>query len=144
MPAAEAAAVLPTLMMPPLALAGCSALESDKVDYRSGAVKAPSLVVPPDLTQLSKDTRYTVINGGVSATGVKTGQTTAETKASVGATQLGDVRIERSGNQRWLVVKRNTVSHEILEVMPARERPLGATQPAPCTGPLSSPQGAGA
>ena len=40
-----------------LALAGCSVLESDKVDYRSSTVKAPSLVVPPDLTQLSKDTR---------------------------------------------------------------------------------------
>jgi len=50
-----------------LALAGCSALESDKVDYRSSTVKAPSLVVPPDLTQLSKETRYTVVDGGVSA-----------------------------------------------------------------------------
>ena len=54
-----------------LALAGCSALESDKVDYRSTAVKAPSLVVPPDLTQLSKDTRHTVVDGAVSASGYK-------------------------------------------------------------------------
>ena len=89
-----------------LALAGCSALESDKVDYRSSAVKAPSLVVPPDLTQLSKDTRYTVVDGAVSASGLKTGQTAATGKTAVAATAVGDVRIERSGNQRWLVVKR--------------------------------------
>jgi outer membrane protein assembly factor BamC len=88
-----------------LALAGCSALQSDKVDYRSNTVRAPSLVVPPDLTQLSKDTRYTVVDGAVSASGYKPGQT-ANAKDVVAAATLGDVRIERSGNQRWLVVKR--------------------------------------
>jgi outer membrane protein assembly factor BamC len=87
-----------------LALAGCSALESDKVDYRSAA-KAPTLVVPPDLTQLSKDTRYTMVDGAVSASGVKTVDTTAS-KAPVAVPELGDVRVERAGNQRWLVVKR--------------------------------------
>jgi outer membrane protein assembly factor BamC len=94
-----------TVLGTALALAGCSVLESDKVDYRSSAVKAPSLVVPPDLTQLAKDTRYTVVDGGVSASGYKPGQA-ALAKAPVAATALGDVRIERSGNQRWLVVKR--------------------------------------
>ena len=89
-----------------LALAGCSALESDKVDYRnSSSVKAAPLVIPPDLTQLSKDTRYTVVDGGVSASGLKTNQAAAA-KAPVAGNVLGDVRIERSGNQRWLVVKR--------------------------------------
>ncbi len=88
-----------------LSLAGCSALESDKVDYRSNAVKAPSLVIPPDLTQLSKDTRYTVVDGAVSASGYKPGQA-ANAKAPVAATAIGDARIERAGNQRWLVVKR--------------------------------------
>ena len=88
-----------------LALAGCSVLESDKVDYRSNTVKAPSLVVPPDLTQLSKDTRYTVVDGAVSASGYKPAQA-ANAKVPVAAPALGDVRIERSGNQRWLVVKR--------------------------------------
>ena len=88
-----------------LALAGCSVLESDKVDYRSSTVKAPSLVVPPDLTQLSKDTRYTVVDGAVSASGYKPTQA-ANAAGSVAASAVGDVRIERSGNQRWLVVKR--------------------------------------
>ena len=89
-----------------LALAGCSALESDKVDYRSSnTVRAPSLVVPPDLTQLSKDTRYTVVDGAVSASGYKAGQLTT-VKPLLAATAIGEVRIERAGNQRWLVVKR--------------------------------------
>jgi outer membrane protein assembly factor BamC len=89
-----------------LALAGCSVLETDKVDYRSGAVKAPSLVVPPDLTQLSKDTRYTVVDGAVSASGYKPTNQANSSKVPVAATAIGDVRIERAGNQRWLVVKR--------------------------------------
>ena len=90
-----------------LALAGCSVLETDKVDYRSSSTnKAPSLVIPPDLTQLSKETRYTVVDGGVSASGVKVAQAAAIANPSMAATALGDVRIERSGNQRWLVVKR--------------------------------------
>jgi outer membrane protein assembly factor BamC len=87
-----------------VALSACSALETDKVDYRSTA-KAPSLTVPPDLTQLSKDTRYTMVDGGVSASGYQTGQA-AVSKTAVAAVSVGDVRIERAGNQRWLVVKR--------------------------------------
>ncbi len=87
-----------------LALAGCAALESDRVDYRSTA-KAPSLDIPPDLTQLSKDTRYNVVGGAVSASGLQTGQA-ASSKTPVAAVSLGDVRVERAGNQRWLVVSR--------------------------------------
>lgn len=87
-----------------LLLSGCSVLESDKVDYRS-TQKAPPLVIPPDLTQLSKDTRYTMVDGGISASSAKpvlssTGQ------VPVAAQAIGDVRIERAGNQRWLVVNR--------------------------------------
>lgn len=85
-------------------LAGCSVLETDKVDYRSTA-KGPSLVVPPDLTQLSKDTRYVMVDGAISASGIQSNQN-ALSKAPLSATQIGDVRVERSGNQRWLVVKR--------------------------------------
>lgn len=87
-----------------LALGACSALETDKVDYRSAA-KAPSLDIPPDLTQLSKDTRYSVVDGAISASGYQANQTVTS-KVPVAAVSLGDVRIERSGNQRWLVVNR--------------------------------------
>ena len=87
-----------------LALSACSTLESDKVDYRS-TTKAPTLDIPPDLTQLSKDSRYTVVDGAISASGYKAGQA-ASTKVDIAALSLGDVRIERAGNQRWLVIKR--------------------------------------
>ena len=93
-----------TLVSAAVLLSACSALESDKVDYRSTA-KAPDLAVPPDLTQLTKETRYTIIDGGVSASSKKVAQTPTD-YALIGASQLADIRIERSGNQRWLVVKR--------------------------------------
>lgn len=86
-------------------LSACSFLQSDKVDYQS-TVKTQPLAVPPDLTQLSKDARYTMVDGGVSAaSGNKQGSTTAA-KPQVAATAIGDIRVERAGNQRWLVVKR--------------------------------------
>jgi outer membrane protein assembly factor BamC len=86
-------------------LTACSALQADKVDYRS-VTKAPALDVPPDLTQLSRDTRYTVVDGAVSASTFKSPQTTATSQTTIAALSLGDVRVERAGNQRWLVVKR--------------------------------------
>ena len=96
-----------TLISTAIALSACTVLEADKVDYRSSSsAKTPSLEVPPDLTQLSKDTHYAVIGGTVSASGLKSGQTTATATPNVAAVAMGDVRIERSGNQRWLVVNR--------------------------------------
>ena len=50
------------LLSATIGLGACTALETDKVDYRSAA-KAPRLDVPPDLTQLNKDTPYTVVGG---------------------------------------------------------------------------------
>ncbi len=95
-----------TLLGAALVLSACSVIETDKVDYRSTA-KAPALDIPPDLTQLSKDARYTVVNGTVSASGYQAGQAAAANgKTPVAALTLGDVRIERQGNQRWLVVNR--------------------------------------
>ncbi len=87
-----------------LALGAYGSLETDKVDYRSTG-KAPSLDIPPDLTQLSKDTRYTVVDGAISASGYQANQV-ANSKVPVATLSVGDVRIERAGNQRWLVVNR--------------------------------------
>jgi len=84
-------------------LAACSVLESERINYKS-AGKAPSLEVPPDLTQLSRDTRFVVPGGAVTASGYQLGQ--AAPALPVAATAVGDVRIERAGNQRWLVVNR--------------------------------------
>jgi len=87
-----------------LSLGGCAMLESDKVDYKSASA-APSLAVPPDLTQLSRDNRYAIPGGPVTASSYQIGQ--VATSVPVAAASIGDVRIERAGNQRWLVVKRS-------------------------------------
>ncbi len=89
-----------------MALSACSVLENDKIDYKS-ATKGPTLEVPPDLTQLSRDSRYTIPGGVVSAAAFQAGQAQRQPGTVNAASQsLGDVRIERDGNQRWLVVKR--------------------------------------
>lgn len=110
MPIASRPAFTPVPLMVLVAamvLSGCSSLrdsmEGDKVDYKS-ATKGVSLVVPPDLTQLSRDTRYVVPGTAVTASGYQVGQTTQSVPTA--ATTVGDVRIERAGNQRWLVVNR--------------------------------------
>lgn len=96
-----------------LSLGACSSIgnlvSGDKIDYKaSGSQKAPRLDVPPDLTQLSRDARFNVPGGTVTASGFQAGQASA-TQATVttAANSLGDVRVERAGNQRWLVVKRS-------------------------------------
>ena len=86
-----------------LALSGCSVLQDDKIDYKT-ARKGSSLKVPPDLTQLQNDSRYQAPGATVRASEF---QNIANTPAApAAASNLGDVRIERQGNQRWLVVGR--------------------------------------
>ena len=89
-----------------LALSACSVLNSDKIDYKS-ASKGATLEVPPDLKQLTRETRYAVPGGVVSANAMQAGQDNQPSAMrSAASSTLGDVRIERDGNQRWLVVKR--------------------------------------
>ncbi len=87
---------------------GCSTmndvLKGDKIDYKTSGKAGPSLEVPPDLTQLTRETRYVVPGTAVSANAFQVGQGTQA--LPVAALAVGDVRIERSGNQRWLVVNR--------------------------------------
>lgn len=87
-----------------LAATGCSILSSDKLDYKS-AGQGSSLEVPPDLTQLSRDNRYAIPGAPVTASTFQIGQSTQT--APTAAATMGDVRIERSGAQRWLVVNRS-------------------------------------
>jgi outer membrane protein assembly factor BamC len=92
------------------ALAGCSSVENflqgDKVDYKSQSVKTAPLEVPPDLTQLQRDGRYAPVAGTVSATTYSGAASAPAVAASVGVAPnaLGEMRIVREGNQRWLVV----------------------------------------
>jgi outer membrane protein assembly factor BamC len=93
-----------------VALVGCSSIDSlvsgDKIDYRSQGQKTPGLEVPPDLTQLSRDTRYQQTGGAVSAAAYQATAAAApavpQTATTVAPAAIGDVRIERQGNSRWL------------------------------------------
>jgi outer membrane protein assembly factor BamC len=82
---------------------GCSVLQEDKIDYKS-AKQVSTLEVPPDLSQLNRETRYVVPGNVVTASGYQVAQPAQ--KVPTAATTVGDVRIERAGNQRWLVVNR--------------------------------------
>ena len=81
---------------------GCSALQEDKVNYKS-ATKAPSLDIPPDLTQLRKDSRYALDANSTSALGFNSPRQGLR-DSNTASNQIGSVRMERQGNQRWLVV----------------------------------------
>lgn len=94
-------------------LAGCSSvsslLEPDHVEYKS-AGKAPSLEVPPDLTQLQRDNRYAIpeaTRGMATASGYTLQQGVRPTAEVVSPKVTADMRIERAGDQRWLVVKQS-------------------------------------
>ena len=109
-PAALRRGALATAAVAALTLAGCSsvgdALSGDKVDYRSGGAKTPGLEVPPDLTQLSKDSRYQQSGGAVSAAAFQAapigGATAAPSTPNVAPQNVGTNSIERAGSERWL------------------------------------------
>ncbi len=95
-----------------LSLAGCSSIDglfsSDKVDYRAASRQTQGLDVPPDLTQLARDNRAQVQGGAITASALSAarpanaGTGTSMTANSVAPNAAGDVRLERSGNERWL------------------------------------------
>jgi outer membrane protein assembly factor BamC len=87
-----------------LLASGCTILQEDKIDYKS-AQRGSTLEVPPDLTQLSRDSRYNVPGAAVTASGQQAAQA-AVPPGTTAVSSVGDVRIERAGNQRWLVVNR--------------------------------------
>ena len=91
-------------------VAGCSTvgsfLDGDKVDYKSATVRTSGLEVPPDLTQLSRDTRYQQSNGSVSASTFQNpaaaGVAAVAVNPAIAPTQVGEFRMEREGSVRWL------------------------------------------
>ena len=95
-----------------LLLGACGSLdilEPQRIEYKS-AGKLPPLEIPPDLTAPSRDDRFSVpdIASGSSATlSTYNAERAGAPRASSGIEVLpnvGKVRVERSGNQRWLVV----------------------------------------
>lgn len=83
-------------------LGGCSVLKEDKIDYKS-AVKAPTLEIPPDLSQLRRESRYALESTSASAAGFRSAGNRV-TDAGTASNTLGKVRMERQGEQRWLAV----------------------------------------
>jgi outer membrane protein assembly factor BamC len=95
------------------ALGGCSStgslLEGKKIDYKS-AGQLPGLEVPPDLTTPARDNRYIVPDTGKSTATLSGYQADRAQQSKTGPTTAGvlpdveKMRVDRSGNQRWLVV----------------------------------------
>jgi outer membrane protein assembly factor BamC len=96
------------------ALGACTTTSTDgffggeKVDYRGAAAKTKPLDVPPDLSQLARESRYQPQGGVISAaaagnpaSGAARG--TSAVPATVALDALGGMRVERQGQQRWLV-----------------------------------------
>lgn len=106
--------------------AGCSSISSmmepEKIDYKSAGKAAPKsrLDVPPDLTQLKTDNRYAIPDNGrgtATASSFSAQRAASAPNASSNANSIAgetaavapnkttDIRVERAGSQRWLVVK---------------------------------------
>ena len=105
-------------------LAGCGSinssfgtlLEPSRIDYKSASTatgKTKSLEVPPDLTQLQRDSRYALpdsANRGVATASGFNAQAAAPASAASNAAPVAaklteEARVVRDGSQRWLVVK---------------------------------------
>ena len=96
-----------------IAVAGCSSVsdiipDSKKVEYKS-AGKVPTLEVPPDLSQVARDDRYAVPDAAGKGSATFSAYSADRTPAAQAQNTtvlptVDKVRVERSGNQRWLVV----------------------------------------
>ena len=100
-------------------LSGCSSTQSSSesitgkgpVGYQSGKVQnTRGLEVPPDLTQLQRDNRYALPSapqGSASASEYMQQRQNVQPAGTVAVSSPQDqgMRIEREGNQRWLVVE---------------------------------------
>jgi outer membrane protein assembly factor BamC len=99
-----------TLALLAMTVAGCSYLPSTpKVEYKSAAGKGPTLEIPPDLSQVSRDDRFAVPDavgkGSATFSSYSADRTpAAQAQNTTVLPAVDKVRVERSGNQRWLVV----------------------------------------
>jgi outer membrane protein assembly factor BamC len=93
-----------------LALAACGSFEmpTKKVEYKS-AGRLPPLDIPPDLTRPSTDDRFVVPDGRGGAATYSAYQKDrggrTETSSSTVLPEQENIRMERAGTQRWLVVQ---------------------------------------
>lgn len=98
---------VPTLLFAAVAVGGCSSLgdmlSGEKLDYKSAAQQTRGLEVPPDLTQLAREGRYQPPAAVVSAAAGGAARPAAATP-TVAPSAVGEMRIVRDGDLRWLVV----------------------------------------
>ncbi len=87
------------------ALAGCDSIPfvDNTSDYK-GASRGRPLEVPPDLTALSTDDAYSV-PGSTTYSSYNQDQSAQQDQSQVLLPEGENVRFERAGSQRWLVVK---------------------------------------
>lgn len=101
-------------------LGGCTVVgdwwSSEKTDYKGQSKRTQPLEVPPDLTQLQKDSRYLPQGGVVTASDLAKGGSApaagdaasapagaaSTATAAIAPSSFGDVHLVRLGNQRWL------------------------------------------
>ncbi len=93
-------------------LGGCTVVgdwfSHGDTDYKGASKRTQPLEVPPDLTQLQKDSRYLPQGGVVAASDLTKGGGTvsapaaAPTSPEVALAAAGNLHLERSGDQRWL------------------------------------------
>ncbi|MDW3680302.1 outer membrane protein assembly factor BamC [Cupriavidus sp. CV2] len=106
----RAALILPVLVAS--AMSGCSsindAMAPDKIDYKSAAKRTSTLDVPPDLTKIEGDRRYSVPDQNGTSTLSTYNQSTKTVQQQAGSENVlpstQGIRMERDGNQRWLVI----------------------------------------
>ncbi len=106
----KVAALNAVCMVAVLLLSGCSLFAGNKnTDFRAGGGKIQPLEVPPDLTSPSVDDRFVIPDGKAttysqySQRGTTVG-TTGSGTVQVGSLKIDNARVERAGEQRWLVV----------------------------------------
>ena len=96
-----------------LMLGGCTVVgdwfSHGDTDYKGASKRTQPLEVPPDLTQLQKDSRYLPQGGVVTASDLSKGgtpgapaATVAPASPEVALAAAGNLHIERSGDLRWL------------------------------------------
>jgi outer membrane protein assembly factor BamC len=94
-----------------VSIAGCSSmgLGSKRVDYKAGAVAAPSLEIPPEMTTPAGDDRFKIPGetGGVATYSNYNKNGANQTAAAATPNVLPEVKgvhLEKNGTQRWLVI----------------------------------------
>ncbi|HEV7477390.1 MAG TPA: outer membrane protein assembly factor BamC [Burkholderiales bacterium] len=100
-----------------LCLVACASIDDmldSKVDYKSQAKgkTMPTLEVPPDLTSPARDNRYVVPETGRTSATLSGYQAERKEQSRAGNTQVlpqvEQMRVERAGSERWLVVANET------------------------------------